>query len=551
MRIAPGDIEVLDMALSVMRGDKADDVFRQIGFFGHFNAVCDVFLDNLDRFLNGELIVRIGAHLVLRKVKRVLQLADIVVQGSRTDELRLGSDGLGGCCRQIGHLKGMLECAGSLLRHPQQQSLSQIAKLHQRDSRHEAENTLKRVDNQIGHHQQDGIQQHHADGEQRHGLKRSLVGQSVGTIDQRIGDGGDEAHAQELSAVVHAVVQAEDNHNADYTLHDKILEMRGCNKRTEQSHDHVAPIGRPRAVEGGQDDCRDAYRDQIDGPDSQVGSQRSQDNHQRDHADRDQRIGLLVMMPLAEQVQESELAAQDDGYQQYLSDAHQGSALRVGQVLQLCPFVRIEFVLELRIHYLTLVDNPGLGHDDPIRGRNPLAEFVVLARHRQGVTRQGRAHIVLQIIHLPISVGVDICHQGVENLLLAAQTVYALLDEQMRTGGNANLYESLFLHLVLLRVGKNAPFVVSGQNAPQMPIGLCPQHCLLAFQTLQIVGHFGGILHIDGCNQPMEAILHLLYDGVGMIDGEVEVGRQPAITPRHSELVLVSESIVMREDVVD
>ena len=69
--------------------------------------------DNLCALYQRQIVVRIGSRLVLSKEYRILQLANIVIQGARTHQLTLGHEVIGHLCSQIGHLHTMLEGAGS------------------------------------------------------------------------------------------------------------------------------------------------------------------------------------------------------------------------------------------------------------------------------------------------------------------------------------------------------------------------------------------------------------------------------------------------------
>ena len=57
----------------------------------------------------------VGAILVLGIVKRVGHLSDVVVEGARTDEKRVGTDGLCRLCCEVRDLHGVLESAGGFL----------------------------------------------------------------------------------------------------------------------------------------------------------------------------------------------------------------------------------------------------------------------------------------------------------------------------------------------------------------------------------------------------------------------------------------------------
>ena len=87
----------------------------QLVFVGQLQSVGHVADDDLCALLQWEAVVRVHPRLVLGEEHRVLQFADVVIQGARTHQLALGHQVVGHLGSQIGHLHAVLEGARCLL----------------------------------------------------------------------------------------------------------------------------------------------------------------------------------------------------------------------------------------------------------------------------------------------------------------------------------------------------------------------------------------------------------------------------------------------------
>ena len=127
-----------------------------------FNAVGDVRDDDFRAFDVGKVVVRtIGSVLVFSEIHRIVDLPDIVIQGSRARQERVSTDFVKHFLAEIGYLYGMLERArrsGGQL--PQQRAVG-VAQLHKRQGSGEAENALKHGDDRLGQQHEKRIQGEH------------------------------------------------------------------------------------------------------------------------------------------------------------------------------------------------------------------------------------------------------------------------------------------------------------------------------------------------------------------------------------------------------
>ena len=127
----------------------ADEVANDVGqvvLVGQLDAFRDVADNHLRTLHIGQSVVWVVARLVLSEIDGLHDFADVVIEGTRTDELALGPDLVGYLCCQVAHLYGVLEGAWRYLAHASQQVFVHVAELNEGDVRREAERLLNDIE---------------------------------------------------------------------------------------------------------------------------------------------------------------------------------------------------------------------------------------------------------------------------------------------------------------------------------------------------------------------------------------------------------------------
>ena len=150
-------IEVLGLALSMVRGDELLDDIGQIVFIGQLQALGDMADNHLGTFDIRHIGMRIHTRLVLGEINGIKRLSDIMVEGTSTYQLTLRADLIGNLCSQVAHLDGVLEGAWGHFAHAAQQFLIHIRQLDERDVRREAEGFLNEIEQRVGAEQEQTI----------------------------------------------------------------------------------------------------------------------------------------------------------------------------------------------------------------------------------------------------------------------------------------------------------------------------------------------------------------------------------------------------------
>ena len=121
--------------------------------------------DDLCTLVERELVMRIDSALILCKESRITHLADVVIEGSRTDQLGIGTDTCSRFGSQDRYLQRMLERTGTGLAEPFQGGCIDVGQFHQGDARHIAEGFFQHIDQDVGEGAENEIdteiEQHH------------------------------------------------------------------------------------------------------------------------------------------------------------------------------------------------------------------------------------------------------------------------------------------------------------------------------------------------------------------------------------------------------
>ena len=160
MLVLVGNIEIFGLTQSVMGHNEILDLCGQVILIRQFQSFGHVADDDLGGCLTIHLVQRVHACLVLCVEGGILDLADVVIESTCSDKLRLRIDLVGDGCCQIPHHDGVLEGAWSHLAHLTEQILTGVRQLNKRNIRYEAEHLL--------HHQHQwvGEEQHHTVGDE-------------------------------------------------------------------------------------------------------------------------------------------------------------------------------------------------------------------------------------------------------------------------------------------------------------------------------------------------------------------------------------------------
>ena len=129
---------------------KLADGSGQLVLLGPFKAVLNVLDNNLGALLKGQFIVRIRAALVLGEEDGILNLSDIMIEGTGSHQLAFGAKTISNLGSQIGHLHAVLEGARGILREAPQHLIVDIGELNQRNGGGETEYAFDGDEQQIG-----------------------------------------------------------------------------------------------------------------------------------------------------------------------------------------------------------------------------------------------------------------------------------------------------------------------------------------------------------------------------------------------------------------
>ena len=216
--VTVGVVEILGLTGAVVRADKVDDGLGQACLFGHFDALGDVADDDLCTLLEGQIAVGVDAlHLVLGEERRVLHLADIVIERSGADQLRVGADLGAGGGGQNGDLQGVLEGAGAGLGELFEQRGIDVRQLHERNGRDVSEGLFHHINEDVGEHEQ-----HEVDAEIDPHAPIDLVEVAVliereADVAQHVGQRDEEGASQELRSL-RKLLEADDEDDAGHDL---------------------------------------------------------------------------------------------------------------------------------------------------------------------------------------------------------------------------------------------------------------------------------------------------------------------------------------------
>ena len=157
MFVFVADIKELGLALSVVRGYKLANDIWQVIFVGHFQSFRHVADDNLGTLDVGQHLMRVNTRLILRKVDRVREFADVVIQGTGTYQLGLGTDLVGYLASQIRHLDRVVEGAWCHLTHLSEHFVISVRQFNECDITCESEGLFNEIEQRIAEEHGDAV----------------------------------------------------------------------------------------------------------------------------------------------------------------------------------------------------------------------------------------------------------------------------------------------------------------------------------------------------------------------------------------------------------
>ena len=132
MRLLLVDVEVVSAARAMVGADEVNDALRHMRLVRHFDAIGHMRDDDFSTFIVSKVIVRtIRSMLVLGEIHRVVDLTDVVIQGTRTGQHRIAANLEQHLFAEVGHLDGVLEGAWRRGRQLAQQRTVGVAQVHQ------------------------------------------------------------------------------------------------------------------------------------------------------------------------------------------------------------------------------------------------------------------------------------------------------------------------------------------------------------------------------------------------------------------------------------
>ena len=159
--------------------------------------------------------------LVLGEEDGILELADVVIEGTGTDQLRPGSQPVGHLGCEIGYLHAMVEGAVGFLGKTSKQGIVDVLKLDERDDAGKAENALDGDEQQVGQH---GEHASHGEEDVGHPADDTLtaIGCAANELEAKIGEqgcqGDPDGGPEELDAL-REFTQGIDGYESCHNLH--------------------------------------------------------------------------------------------------------------------------------------------------------------------------------------------------------------------------------------------------------------------------------------------------------------------------------------------
>ena len=191
-------IEELGLAQSVVCGNEVADDLGQSFFVCHPQSFGDMADDDLCTLYVRQHLVRVDARLVLGIVYGVGQFADVVVEGTCTHQLSLGTNLVGYLARQVGHLDGVVEGAWGYLAHATQQRTVGVGEFDECDVAGKSEGFLDEIKQRIGEKQGNAVEYQIVVYAIVNLAESGGLGPVEGEIDNDTGQGDDEGCPEEL-----------------------------------------------------------------------------------------------------------------------------------------------------------------------------------------------------------------------------------------------------------------------------------------------------------------------------------------------------------------
>ena len=150
-------VEVSSKSLAMMLQNHILDDLWQIGLLGASHTIEHVRNHNRSTLLGLQHIVRVHSALILGKERRVIDLANVVIQSTCSHQLHISSHQSCSLARQSSHLQRVLESTWTVLRQLTQNWLCDVAELYQRHLRSETKDFLNDEDAKVGKRKDDAV----------------------------------------------------------------------------------------------------------------------------------------------------------------------------------------------------------------------------------------------------------------------------------------------------------------------------------------------------------------------------------------------------------
>ena len=228
----------------MVSGNEVADDGRQVAALGQLDAFGDVADDDLRRFNARHLVQRIHTSLILGEERWVLHLTDVMVESSRTHQLRVGINPVCNGRGQVTDHDGVLERAGCHLAELEQQVLAGVRQFDERHVGDEAEGLLHDEHQRIGEEQQYAVDDEVLVHVVVHRGDAVVLHQLQGKVHSSTGNGHEQGRAEELRPL-RQFAQGIDGGETGHQFDDDefvLVFHGGC---ADENHHRVRDEGRP------------------------------------------------------------------------------------------------------------------------------------------------------------------------------------------------------------------------------------------------------------------------------------------------------------------
>ncbi len=300
-----------------------------------------------------------GVHarrLVFGEEGGIRHFADVVVQGACSYQRGIRAQ-LGGCGHcQIGYLQGVLEGAGCLFGELFQQRFVDIGEFHQRNTGDEPEGFLHKVDQRIGKHDENEIDEEVDQNYPVDFVDVSFLVQFQPDVHHDVGEQDEEGAFDQLRTL-RQLFQHEDGNHGHRDLDDDELERERHHERTCEDGGEAGEQCRARVDKSADEDGDDGVGEDVDAEKLEAHGNGGEQYKGGDEQHHEHHV-LAVAVFYGTEIEEERVKCTEHGEDEHeLPQKHPTVAVGSSTTFFGHPFEGGEYIIGLRVYNLTLVDD--------------------------------------------------------------------------------------------------------------------------------------------------------------------------------------------------